>query len=134
MKNTELFENQPSGAAKCLRLTFVAIVIAVLVAIILIAACNRGIPASTPGSSKTGPAAAVQTASYHSIGLVKSLDPKRPSIEIDHEDIKDLMPAMTMEFYVKDKSMLDGLKRGDRIEFTIENGVGGVKITEIKKR
>jgi Cu/Ag efflux protein CusF len=82
----------------------------------------------------SGPAAAVQTATYHGVGVVKRLDPKRPSIEIDHEDIKDLMPAMTMEFYVKDKSLLDGLKPSDRIAFTIENGVGGVKITEIKKR
>jgi len=44
-----------------------------------------------------------------------------------------LMPAMTMEFYVKDKSLLGGLQTSDRIEFTIENGVGGLKITEIRK-
>jgi Cu/Ag efflux protein CusF len=77
---------------------------------------------------------AVQTTTYPGVGVVKRLDPKRPSIEIDHEDIKDLMPAMTMEFYVKDKSLLEGLQPGDRIAFTIENGVGGVKITEIKRR
>lgn len=82
----------------------------------------------------SGPAAAVETRTYHGVGVVKRLDPKRPSIEIDHEEIKGLMPAMTMEFYVKDKSLLDGLKPGDRITFTIEDGVGGVKITEIKKR
>ena len=81
----------------------------------------------------TGPAAAVQTTTYQGVGVVKSSDPKRPSIEIDHEDIKGLMPAMTMEFYVKDKSLLDGLKAGDRIEFTLENGVGGIKITVIHK-
>jgi Cu(I)/Ag(I) efflux system protein CusF len=83
--------------------------------------------------SVSGPAAAVETTIYHGVGVVKSLNPKRPSIEIDHEDIKGLMPAMTMEFYVKDKSLLDGLKRGDRIELTLENGVGGLKITEIRK-
>ena len=82
----------------------------------------------------SGPAAAVETTTYPGVGVVKSINLKRPSIEIDHEDIKGLMPAMTMEFYVKDKSLLDGIRPDDRIEFTLENGVGGLKITEIKKR
>jgi len=43
------------------------------------------------------------------------------------------MPAMTMEFFVADKSLLDRLKPGDRVEFTLENGVGGLKITVMKK-
>jgi Cu(I)/Ag(I) efflux system protein CusF len=75
----------------------------------------------------------VATTTYHSEGKVISLNPNRPSIEIDHQEIKDLMPAMTMEFYVKDKSLLDGLKAGDQIEFSLDNGVGGVIITKIKK-
>ena len=90
--------------------------------------CERERPAHP-----SGPAAAVATTIYHGEGKVISLNPQRPSIEIDHQEIKDLMSAMTMEFYVKDKSLLDGLKAGDRIAFTIENGVGGLKITEIKK-
>ena len=81
----------------------------------------------------TGPAAAVQTTTYQGVGVVKATDVKRPSIEIDHQEIKGLMPAMTMEFYVKDKSLLDGCKAGDRIEFTLENGVGGIKITAIRR-
>jgi len=81
----------------------------------------------------TGPAAAVQTTTYEGVGVVKKTDLKRPSIEIDHQEIKGLMPAMTMEFYVKDKSLLDGINPGDRIEFTLENGVGGIKITRIRK-
>ena len=82
----------------------------------------------------SGPAAAVATTSYQGEGQVISLKPKLPSIEIDHQEIKGLMPAMTMEFYVKDKSLLDGLNAGDRIEFTIDNGVGGEVITKIKKK
>ncbi len=54
-------------------------------------------------------------------------------IEIDHQEIKGLMPAMTMDFYVTDKSLLDGIKAGDHIDFTIQNGVGGVVITRIRK-
>jgi Cu/Ag efflux protein CusF len=88
--------------------------------------------ARTPGRAG-GSAAAVQTTSYQGLGVVTSTNAQRPSIEIDHQDIKGLMPAMTMEFFVKDKSLLSGIKPGDKIEFTIENGIGGLKITAIQK-
>jgi Cu/Ag efflux protein CusF len=107
----------------------------VLLPVATITVCHHD-RARTQDSQKhvSGPAAAVETTTYHGVGVVKSTNVKRPSIEIDHEDIKGLMPAMTMEFYVKGKSLLEGLKPGDRIEFRLENGVGGLKITEIKKR
>ena len=47
-------------------------------------------------SEPEGPAAAVQTKSYPAVGKVTGVDPKLPTIEIDHEDIKGLMPAMIM--------------------------------------
>ena len=80
-----------------------------------------------------GPAAAVQTKSYPAVGKVTGLDPKLPTIEIDHEDIKGLMPAMEMEFHVKDKQLLQGIVVGDRVEFTVESGVGGLRVTAIRK-
>ena len=104
-----------------------------VVALTLVSAAGcRKEGAQANQSNVSGPAAAVQTTTYHGVGVVKATKPQLPSIEIDHEDIKDLMPAMQMEFYVKDKSMLDGIKPGDRIQFTMENGVGGLKITEIR--
>ena len=112
------------------RSSHVCFVLALLVALAL-SSCNRA--RTTEKDKVSGPAAAVQTTTYQGVGVVKATDVKRPSIEIDHQEIKGLMPAMTMEFYVKDKSLLDGLKPGDRIEFTIENGVGGIKITSIRK-
>ena len=84
-------------------------------------------------SEPEGPAAAIQTKSYPAAGTVTALDPKAPTIEIDHEDIKGLMPAMQMKFHVKDKALLDGLTVGDRVSFTIENGVGGLRIVGIHK-
>ena len=99
-----------------------------------ICVCNRDQGKNLDNQKNvSGPAAAVETTTYRGVGVVKSLNPKLPSIEIDHEDIKGLMPAMTMEFYVRDKSLLEGLKTRDRIEFTLENGVGELKITEINK-
>ena len=81
-----------------------------------------------------GPAAAVQTRAYQAVGTVKEVDTKTTVIEIDHEDIPGLMPAMQMKFHVKDKALLEGLTTGDRIGFTVENGVGGMKITAIQKK
>jgi Cu/Ag efflux protein CusF len=86
-----------------------------------------------PNPPVTGTSKAPEPAIYQGVGVVKSLNATRPSIEIDHEEIKGMMPAMTMEFYVKRESMLTGIKAGDRIEFTVQNGVGGVQIIKIKK-
>jgi Cu/Ag efflux protein CusF len=89
---------------------------------------------STRAASSPKASATVETKTYHGVGVVISLNIAKLAIEINHEDIPDLMPAMQMSFYVKDKSLLKGLQRNDRIEFTLENGVGGLKITQIKKR
>ena len=80
-----------------------------------------------------GPAAAVETRTYQAFGTVKGLDPKLPSIEIDHEDINGLMPAMQMWFHVKDASLIQDVAPGDRVEFSVESGVGGLKVVAIKK-
>jgi len=98
--------------------------------------CSRTPKATepVPKAAPATPAATVETKTYHGVGVVKAMNPKKLVIEIDHEAIPDLMPAMQMAFYVKDKSLLQGLKRGDRIEFTLENGVGGLKITAIEKK
>ena len=82
----------------------------------------------------SGPAAAVQTTQYKGEGVVKALNPKAPSIEIDHGDIGTLMPAMQMEFPVTDANLLNGLAVNDRIEFTVENAPEGVKVVAIKKK
>lgn len=84
-------------------------------------------------SEPEGPAAATQTKSYQGVGIVKGMDAAVPMIELDHEDIKGLMPAMQMQFHLKNKELLSGLAVGDRVEFTIENGVGGMVIVAVRK-
>lgn len=84
-------------------------------------------------SEPEGPSAAVATKTYSGVGTVRSLDPKLPAVEIEHEEIKGLMPAMQMDFHVQDKSLLEGLAVGDRIEFKVESGVGGLLIVAIRK-
>lgn len=88
---------------------------------------------SPPTDQKNGPAAAVQTRTFIGIGVVASVKPEVAVVELNHEEIKGLMPAMQMEFHVKDKSLLNGLASGDRIEFTLENSVSGMVITGVRK-
>ena len=55
------------------------------------------------------------------------------SIQINHEEIKDWMPAMSMPYTVKDKSLLEAAEPGDRVEFSLEATSKGQVVTEIKK-
>jgi Cu/Ag efflux protein CusF len=105
-------------------------------ALMLLAACGGNKAPATQSSSPTpsGPAAAVQSNSYHGVGVVKSLNPKGPAIEIDHGEIEGLLPALQMVFPVTDANLLTGIAVNDRIDFTIENGPSEMKVTAIKKK
>ena len=100
--------------------------------LVLFVAC--GPQSANKPPAPAGPAAAVQTNSYQGVGVVKSINSKQPAIEIDHGDIEGLMPAMQMEFPVSDASLLNGIAVNDRIEFTIVNNAGEMKVTAIKKK
>jgi Cu(I)/Ag(I) efflux system protein CusF len=93
-------------------------------------------PVSSP-TPLTGPAGfppPVMNKPYPGNGLVALINKKEGWIEINHEDIKDLMPAMQMEFNVKDKSLLDKVKVGDRVDFTIIETPQGEYLIELKKK
>ena len=111
-------------------------VIIVLAALMMLSAC--GAPPTNKQSVPTpaGPAAAVQTNTYHGVGVVKHVypNPKAPAIEIDHGDIDGLMPAMQMEFPVTDPKILNGIAVNDQIDFTIDAAAGQMKVSAIKKK
>jgi Cu/Ag efflux protein CusF len=44
------------------------------------------------------------------------------------------MPAMTMDYAVKDKALLEKIKKGDQIRFTIQDNAGVVVISEIHQQ
>lgn len=67
-------------------------------------------------------------------GVVTKIDLDLGSIELDHEDIPGIMPPMIMEFYVKDKILLNGLKVGDKVSFTLEKRGSQETIIELKKQ
>lgn len=71
---------------------------------------------------------------HHGVGIIKKVTPQDPSVEIDHEEIKGYMAAMRMEYQVKDKSLLDSIQPGDKVDFTVEEKQGVEVISEIKKQ
>jgi protein SCO1/2 len=52
-------------------------------------------------------------------GKVVSVDKRGSTVTIAHEDIPDLMDAMTMPFDLKDRRLLDQLAEGDGIQATL---------------
>lgn len=70
---------------------------------------------------------------YNGKGVVTKLNVEQGSIELDHEEIKDMMPAMQMEFFVTDKKILDGLKVGDKVDFVLRHKNPTETIVSIKK-
>src|SRR5262245_6763889 len=81
-------------------------------------------PSPTPTLPPPAAPSGAKTEIFHGTGRVTATNPKYPSVEMDHDEIVGLMPAMRMEFFVKDEAMLKDLKPGDKIEFTLRNGVG----------
>lgn len=70
---------------------------------------------------------------FNGRGVVTKINRELGSVELDHEKIEGAMPAMIMEFYVKEKSELEVLKVGDKVEFVLEENFGQEKIISIKK-
>jgi protein SCO1/2 len=71
---------------------------------------------------------------YHAVGVVESLGDAHTTVQINHEDIKDLMPAMSMSFEVQSATMLDHIAPGDRVSFTLQETPHGLVIIELRKR
>ena len=70
---------------------------------------------------------------YPGKGIVTKINNELGSVEIDHENIPDLMPAMKMEFSVKNKAMLKPIAVGDTVTFTIDYKEGAEIIIAIGK-
>jgi Cu/Ag efflux protein CusF len=71
---------------------------------------------------------------HHGVGTVESIDLEHATVQLDHEDIKDMMPAMNMPYAVKDKALLEAIVPGDKVDFWLESTDAGLIIVEIKKR
>jgi Cu(I)/Ag(I) efflux system protein CusF len=71
--------------------------------------------------------------SHKAVGVVKKVDTKAATVTIAHEPVKSMnWPAMNMTFHVKDKSMLDKLGEGKKVEVEFEQRGKDYVITSAK--
>lgn len=88
-----------------------------------------GVPAGTPGAQPTR----LPVRTFRGKGVVRSVNVKEGWFEIDHEDIEGYMPAMRMQWKVRDGAMLNSLAAGDKVEFTLQDDNGSELVIELKK-
>src|SRR5712672_2316005 len=56
---------------------------------------------------------------YSGTGIVRFISRKEGWVEIEHGEIEGLMPAMIMEYWVRNPSILKGARVGDKVEFVV---------------
>lgn len=71
--------------------------------------------------------------SYPGTGVVLIVNRKEGWVEIEHEEIKDLMPAMQMEFWIRNPALMKGIRVGDKVDFVVVEDSKGQYLTELKK-
>jgi protein SCO1/2 len=70
---------------------------------------------------------------YEFRGTIVAVDRPRRIVEIDHEAIPGVMPAMTMPYEVENVALLDGIAVGDRIRGTLRVDSRGFVVTALQK-
>lgn len=88
---------------------------------------------NTPKPTPIPASSVIKNGEYPGKGKITKINLGLGSVEMDHEEIKGVMPPMRMEFYVTDKKILDGLSIGDNVDFTLLYKDGTEKIASIKK-
>lgn len=81
-----------------------------------------------PKSSKAG-----GVRKYSGTGVITVVNRKEGWVEINHCEIKGLMPAMQMAWFVKKVSLMGSIKVGDRVDFEIEYNRGNEVLTKLQK-
>ena len=72
-------------------------------------------------------------ATHHGVGVVKDINVASGVVTLAHGPIKSLnWPAMTMGFKVNDKALLDNVKPGNKVDFTLVQAGKDYVITSIK--
>ena len=102
-----------------------------LVAVVALPALAQ--PKAEDHSARRGAAVASAPADMTE-GEVRKVDKDAKKITLKHGEIRNLdMPPMTMVFQVRDASLLDKVKPGDRVRFTAEKtAAGGYVVTGIQ--
>ena len=110
--------------------SFITISILLLSTASVFAASHAGAPMAkdVPKKEAVTPASADMAD-----GEVRKVDKENKKITLKHGVIKNLdMPGMTMVFGVKDASVLDSLKVGDKVKFKAEQSGTSITVTDIQ--
>jgi Cu(I)/Ag(I) efflux system periplasmic protein CusF len=66
-------------------------------------------------------------------GEVRKVDKAAQKLTLRHGEIKNLdMPPMTMVFQVRDPSLLDRVRVGDKVRFAAEKSASGYLVIELQ--
>lgn len=66
-------------------------------------------------------------------GEVRKVDTAQGKLTLRHGEIRNLdMPPMTMVFRVKDASLMQSLKAGDKVRFRAEKLTEGLTVTQLE--
>ena len=66
-------------------------------------------------------------------GEVRRVDKSAKKITLKHGELKNLgMPPMTMAFAVKDPALLEKVKQGDTVSFTVEKAGSSYTVTMLE--
>lgn len=120
---------------------FFKIVRTAIVVILLAPACGGGAPSGVPaenhettGSTDSGPVPeGTREDPYIGRGTIKTVQPERKRVVIQHENIPHFMEAMTMAFPVSDSEIVRSISVGDSVEFKIARLNGHFEIFEMRK-
>jgi protein SCO1/2 len=98
-------------------------IVALAVSVIVTACRNQSADKPRPTGEKV----------YDVRAKVIALDPTKPAVTLDHEDIPGLMKAMEMEFRVEDPKLLEGIKVGDQVHGRLKSSDGEYVLTSLEK-
>lgn len=72
-------------------------------------------------------------ATHKAKGVVTRVDPEKGSVTIKHEPVASMnWPSMTMGFVVKDKAMLQKLKKDQKVDFEFVQQGKDYVVTDVK--
>ena len=74
-----------------------------------------------------------KAAPHKATGVVTRVDPARSKVTIKHGPVQSLeWPAMTMTFTVKDKAVLEKMRKGRKVDFEFQEQGSDYVITSVK--
>jgi hypothetical protein len=98
-----------------------------LLGLTVVLGCGGQVKSTGPGSLT------IPDGIYDLRGTVLALDAARRIVEIDHEAVPGVMPAMAMPYEVADPSLMLGLALRDRVKATLRVDSRGYVITALQK-